>query len=88
MIVIIPILVILAGVAILLRRQYMAQRAQEGPLVVATGQTYSEVIESKSACVADTNRVGDVRQCCIIGAGRVGSSLIESPTPPLRRNKY
>ncbi|CEL06547.1 hypothetical protein ASPCAL09720 [Aspergillus calidoustus] len=74
MIVIIPILVILVGVAMLLRRQYMAHRKQEGPPVVANGQTYSEVIESKPACVAETNRVGDVRQCCIIGAGRVGAT--------------
>ncbi|KAL2793498.1 hypothetical protein BJX66DRAFT_338815 [Aspergillus keveii] len=74
MIFFIPILIILAGVAILLHRRYLAQREQEGPRVVVKGHTYSEVVESKPVCVAESNnRVGDVNRCCIIGAGRVGA---------------
>ncbi|KAJ0416979.1 hypothetical protein BJY00DRAFT_217016 [Aspergillus carlsbadensis] len=73
MIVIIPILVILAGIAILLRRRYLAQREQEGPRVVVKGHTYSEAAESKPICVAESpNRAGDVSRCCMIGAGRTG----------------
>ncbi|KAL3440212.1 hypothetical protein BJX65DRAFT_36854 [Aspergillus insuetus] len=76
MIVIIPILVILAGIAILLRRRYLTQRELEGPRIVVKGHTYSEVVESKPACVAESNnRVGDLRECCIIGARRVGAMM-------------
>ncbi|KAL3462106.1 hypothetical protein BJX64DRAFT_148325 [Aspergillus heterothallicus] len=73
MIFLIPIFVILAGVAILLQRRYSPQKTQEAARVVVKGHTYSEVIQAKATCVIESkNKVDDVRRCCIIGAGRVG----------------
>ncbi|KAL2810306.1 hypothetical protein BJX63DRAFT_434356 [Aspergillus granulosus] len=73
MIVLIPILVILAGVALLLQRRYFAQRDEHNPHVIVKGHTYSEVVESKPTCVVETKKVDDVRRCCIVGAGQVGA---------------
>lgn len=77
MLVLIPIVVVLAGIALLYtHRRYKASKSKEPSRVVVQGHTFSESVEQKPATdVRKTgNRIDTVRQCCVVGAGRVGES--------------
>lgn len=73
MLVLIPIVVVLAGVALLYtHRRYKASKSKESARVVVKGHTFSESVGQKPATDVRQTRIDNVRQCCVVGSGRVG----------------
>ncbi|KKK16949.1 hypothetical protein ARAM_003762 [Aspergillus rambellii] len=70
----IPFLLVLAGLTLLFsRRRYKAIEQKELPRVVVKGHTFSDSVENTPAETRKGFKVENVRQCCIVGAGRVGA---------------
>ncbi|KAL2824290.1 hypothetical protein BDW59DRAFT_180360 [Aspergillus cavernicola] len=74
MIMIIPIFLAIAGLAVIFtRRRYKALNDREASRVVVKGDTYSEIVEKEPTTTIEIQSVETVRRCCIIGASRVGA---------------
>ncbi|KAF7594571.1 hypothetical protein BBP40_008838 [Aspergillus hancockii] len=69
----IPIMLVLAGLTFFFRRwRYQAIEQKESPRVVVKGNTYSDVMEEIELPQLRSNKVENVRNACMIGAGYVG----------------
>ncbi|KAL4915025.1 hypothetical protein BDW62DRAFT_204003 [Aspergillus aurantiobrunneus] len=67
------LIILLVGVALFSHRHYKAVKSKEASRVVVKGHTFSENVEQKPEQDLSRPPVENVRQCCVIGAGRVGA---------------
>ncbi|KAL4866543.1 hypothetical protein BDV12DRAFT_210380 [Aspergillus spectabilis] len=75
MIFIIPLVLAIAGVALILtRRRYLALREKQPAQVIVKGDTYSESVDKTYNASLSRPKIEIVRQCCIIGAGRAAAT--------------